>query len=135
MLVMPADPTQGRSPRSGLPAHPADPGQFLCPLPGAPIIQQFGPTSFAVEPSYGGFLHFHTGVDLLAGYGTQIVAAAGGKVTAVGYADYFGIRVQVTDTFGLVEVYAHMEQPALAMGQEVQQGDKTALLDTTARSA
>jgi murein DD-endopeptidase MepM/ murein hydrolase activator NlpD len=133
-LVIPVDPTQGPNLSSGVPADPADPGQFLCPIRGAPIIQQFGPTSFAVEPSYGGYLHFHTGLDLLAGYGTPIVAAAGGKVTAVGYADYFGIRVQVTDSFGLVEVYAHMEQVSVALGQELQQGDKVGLVGSTGLS-
>ena len=134
VLVIPIDPAQGPNLSTGVPADPADPGQFMCPVPGAPIIQQFGPTSFAVEPSYGGYLHFHTGVDLLAGYGTPIVAAAGGRVTAVGYADYFGIRVQVTDSFGLVEIYAHMEQVSVAVGQELQQGDKVGLVGSTGLS-
>ena len=134
VLVIPVDPAQGPNLSTGVQADPAHPGQFLCPVPGAPIIQQFGPTSFAVEPSYGGYLHFHTGVDLLAGYGTPIVAAAGGRVTAVGYADYFGIRVQVTDSFGLVEIYAHMEQVSVAVGQELQQGDKVGLVGSTGLS-
>jgi murein DD-endopeptidase MepM/ murein hydrolase activator NlpD len=134
VLVVPVDPAQGPNLSSGVPADPADPGQFLCPVPGAPIIQQFGPTAFAVEPSYGGYLHFHTGVDLLAGFGTPIVAAAGGRVTAVGYADYFGIRVQVTDSFGLVEVYAHMQQVSVAVGQEVQQGDRVGYVGSTGLS-
>ena len=134
VLVIPVDPAQGPNLSTGVQADPAHPGQFLCPVPGAPIIQQFGPTSFAVEPSYGGYLHFHTGVDLLAGYGTPIVAAAGGRVTAVGYADYFGIRVQVTDSFGLVEIYAHMEQVSVAVGQELQQGDRVGLVGSTGLS-
>jgi murein DD-endopeptidase MepM/ murein hydrolase activator NlpD len=133
-LVIPIDPAQGPNLRTGAPADPLDPGQFLCPIPGAKIIQPFGPTSFAVEPSFGGYLHFHTGVDLLAEYGTPIVAAAGGRVTAAGYADYYGIRVEVTDTFGLVEVYAHMSQGAVAVGQEVQQGDKIGYVGSTGLS-
>ncbi len=122
VLVIPVDPALGPNLTTGVPADPVEPGQFLCPIAGAKIIQQFGPTSFAVEPSFGGYLHFHTGVDLLAGYGTPIVAAAGGKVTAAGDADYFGTRVEVTDSFGLVEVYAHMSLVNVAVGQEVQQG-------------
>jgi LysM repeat protein len=122
VLVIPVDPAQGGNLSSGLPADPVAPGQFLCPIAGAQIIQGFGPTSFAIEPSFGGYLHFHTGVDLLAGYGTPIVAAAGGRVTAAGPAFDFGIRVEVTDTFGLVEIYAHMSDVAVAVGQEVQQG-------------
>jgi murein DD-endopeptidase MepM/ murein hydrolase activator NlpD len=122
VLVIPVDPAPGPNLSTGVPADPVDPGLFLCPIVGAPIIQRFGPTSFAIEPSFGGYLHFHTGVDLLAGYGTPIVAAAGGKVTATSYAFGFGIRVEVTDSFGLVEIYAHMSQVAVAVGQEVQQG-------------
>jgi lysostaphin len=134
LLVIPVDPAQGPNLKSGAPADPVDPGQFMCPIPGAKIIQPFGPTSFAVEPSYGGYLHFHTGIDLLAESGTPIVAAAGGKVTAAGYADYYGIRVEVTDSFGLVEVYAHMSQVAVAAGQEVQQGEKIGYVGSTGLS-
>jgi murein DD-endopeptidase MepM/ murein hydrolase activator NlpD len=134
VVVMPVDPAQGPNLSTGVPADPVDPGQFLCPIAGAQIIQQFGPTSFAIEPSFGGYLHFHTGVDLLAGYGTPIVAAAGGKVTAAGPADYYGIRVEVTDSFGLVEIYAHMSEVAVAVGQEVQQGDKVGYVGSTGLS-
>jgi LysM repeat protein len=134
VLVLPVDPAHGPNLSTGVPADPIDPGQFLCPIAGAQIIQPFGPTSFAIEPPFGGYLHFHTGVDLLAGYGTPIVAAAGGKVTAVGYAFDFGIRVEVTDSFGLVEVYAHMSQGAVAIGQEVQQGEKVGYVGSTGLS-
>jgi LysM repeat protein len=134
VLVIPVDPAQGPNLSTGVPADPVDPGQFLCPIAGAPIIQQFGPTSFAIEPPFDGYLHFHTGVDLLAGYGTPIVAAAGGKVTAAGPADYFGIRVEVTDSFGLVEIYAHMSQVDVAVGQQVQQGEKVGYVGSTGLS-
>ena len=134
VLVIPVDPAQDGNLGTGLPADPIDPGQFLCPIAGAQIIQGFGPTSLAIEPSFGGYLHFHTGVDLLAGYGTPIVAAAGGKVTAAGPADYFGIRVEITDSFGLVEIYAHMSEVAVAVGQEVQQGEKVGYVGSTGLS-
>jgi LysM repeat protein len=134
VLVIPVDPVLGPNLSTGVPSDPVNPGQFLCPVAGAKIIQPFGPTSFAIEPSFGGYLHFHTGVDLLAGYGTPIVAAAGGKVTAVGYADYFGIRVEITDSFGLVEIYAHMSQVTVAVGQEIQQGQKVGYVGSTGLS-
>ncbi len=133
-LVIPVDPAVGPNLSTGAPADPVHPGEFLCPIPGAKIIQPFGPTSFVVEPSFGGYLHFHTGIDLLADYSTPIVSAAGGKVTAAGPADYFGIRVEVTDSFGLVEVYAHMSQVAVAVGQEVQQGEKIGYVGSTGLS-
>jgi len=134
VLVIPVDPAQDGNLSTGVPADPVAPGQFLCPIAGAQIIQGFGPTSFAIEPSFGGYLHFHTGVDLLAGYGTPIVAAAGGKVTAAGPAYDFGIRVEVTDTFGLVEIYAHMSDVSVAVGQEVQQGQLVGHVGSTGLS-
>ena len=134
VLVIPVDLAQGPNVSTGAAADPVHPGQFLCPIAGAQIIQTFGPTSFAIEPSFSGYLHFHTGVDLLAGYDTPIVAAAGGKVTAAGPAAYFGIRVEVTDSFGLVEVYAHMSQVAVAVGQEIRQGEKVGYVGSTGLS-
>src|SRR5712691_2766782 len=134
LLVIPMDVTTGPNLRTGVQADPVDPGQFLCPIAGAQIIQKFGPTSFAIEPPFAGYPHFHTGVDLLAGYGTPIDAAAGGKVTAAGYADYFGIRVEITDSYGLVEIYAHMSQVAVAVGQEVQQGERVGYVGSTGLS-
>ncbi len=134
VLVIPVDPAQGPNLSTGLPADPVKPGQFLCPIAGAHIIQRFGPTSFALEPPFGGYLHFHTGVDLLAGYGTPIVAAAGGRVTAAGNADYYGTRVEVTDSFGLVEVYAHMSLVNVAVGHEVQQGQLVGFVGSTGLS-
>jgi murein DD-endopeptidase MepM/ murein hydrolase activator NlpD len=133
-LVVPVDPEVGPNLSNGLPADPLHPGAFWCPIQGAEIIQKFGPTSFALEPPYGGYLHFHTGVDLLADYGTPIYAAAGGKVTAVGYADYFGLRVEVTDSYGLREIYAHMEDTSVTLGQPVQQGQKVGLVGSTGLS-
>ena len=134
MLVVPVDPTVGPILSTGVPADPLDPGQLLCPIHGAPIIQKFGPTGFALEPAYDGYLHFHTGVDLLADYGTPIVAAAGGKVTAVGFAPYFGLRVEITDSFGLVEIYAHMESASAAVGQSIQQGQGVGTVGSTGLS-
>jgi LysM repeat protein len=133
-LVIPVDPTIGPNLSTGEQADPVEPGKFLCPILGASIIQKFGPSNFALEPAYGGYLHFHSGIDLLAGYGTPILAAAGGKVTATGNAAYFGTRVEVTDSYGLVEIYAHMEDVSVSVGQEVQQGQKVGLVGSTGLS-
>jgi murein DD-endopeptidase MepM/ murein hydrolase activator NlpD len=134
VLVIPVDPSVGPNLINGLPADPLHPGALQCPIQGAEIIQKFGPTGFALEPPYGGYLHFHAGVDLLADYGTPIYAAAGGKVTAAGYADYFGLRVEVTDSYGLVEIYAHMEDESVTVGQSLQQGQKVGLVGSTGLS-
>lgn len=134
VLVIPIDPQVGPSLLGGLPADPVAPGALVCPIKGAKIIQGFGPTGFALEPSYDGYLHFHSGVDILAEYGTPIDAAAGGRVTATGFADYFGLRVEVTDSYGLKEIYAHMSDMSVALGQSIQQGTKVGSVGSTGLS-
>jgi lysostaphin len=133
-IVIPVDMPARPNLSTGMPADPMDPGALFCPIQGAKIIQQFGPTSFALEPAAAGYLHFHSGVDLLAEYGTPILAAAGGKVTAAGVADYFGLRVAITDSYGLVEIYAHMSDIAVKAGDSVQQGQKVGLVGSTGLS-
>jgi LysM repeat protein len=133
-LVIPIDPTVGPSLNTGVPADPLHPEALMCPIKGAKIIQGFGPTNFALEPSYAGYLHFHSGVDLLADYGTPILAAAGGRVTATGMADYFGLRVEVTDSYGLVEIYAHMQDVSVGVGQVIQQGATVGTVGSTGLS-
>jgi murein DD-endopeptidase MepM/ murein hydrolase activator NlpD len=134
MIVIPDDPETGPNLTTGLPADPINRGALFCPIQGAKIIQKFGPTSFALEPAASGYVHFHSGVDLLAEYGTPIVAAAGGRVTAAGYADYFGLRVAITDTYGLVEIYAHMSDVAVHVGDSIQQGKRIGLVGSTGLS-
>ncbi|TMD27346.1 MAG: LysM peptidoglycan-binding domain-containing protein [Chloroflexi bacterium] len=75
VLVIPLDPETSPNLPTGAPADPLHPGQLVCPIQGAKIIQKFGPTNFSLEPAYAGYLHFHSGVDLLADYGTPILAA------------------------------------------------------------
>lgn len=133
-LVVPVDPAVGPNLAGGQPADPLDPGALVCPIQGAKIIQKFGPTSFALEPPYDGYVHFHTGVDVLAEFGTPIDAAAGGTVTAAGYADYYGLRVEVTDSYGLVEIYAHMSSVMVTQGQQVQQGQLVGFVGSTGLS-
>jgi LysM repeat protein len=133
-LIVPVDPAVGPNLSNGLPADPLHPGALVCPIQGASIIQKFGPTSFALEPPYGGYAHFHSGVDLLAGFGTPITAAAGGRVTATGYADYFGLRVEISDSYGLVEIYAHMQSVTVSAGDPVQQGQVIGFVGSTGLS-
>ena len=134
VIVIPIDPRVGPNLSTGMPADPIIAGGFVCPIRGARIVQNFGPTSFALEPAYAGYKHFHFGVDIMAGYGVPIVAAAGGEVTAVGYLGTYGIRVEITDSYGLVEIYAHMAAVTAAVGELVQQGQEVGLVGSTGLS-
>ncbi|MEP6470029.1 MAG: peptidoglycan DD-metalloendopeptidase family protein [Chloroflexota bacterium] len=61
---------------------------FRWPEVGATITQEWGPTSFAMEPPYVYqgvyYSHFHGGIDMSAGCGTPIMAAKAGVVVASG---------------------------------------------------
>jgi murein DD-endopeptidase MepM/ murein hydrolase activator NlpD len=61
---------------------------FRWPEIGATITQEWGPTSFAMEPPYVYlgvyYSHFHGGIDMTYGCGSPIVAAKAGVVVASG---------------------------------------------------
>lgn len=61
---------------------------YRWPEVGARVTQEWGPTSFALEPSYTYqgvyYAHFHGGIDMTAGCGTPILAAKAGVVVASG---------------------------------------------------
>lgn len=133
-IIVPGGRGKGRLLGDGALADPVAPGELLCPLRDTSVLQPFGPTSFALEPSFDGYRHFHTGIDLSGGYGTPIVAAAGGRVSATGYDGGFGIRVQVADTLGQVETYAHMSELSTKPGASVQQGETIGYVGSTGLS-
>jgi len=61
---------------------------YRWPEVGARVTQEWGPTSFALEPSYtyNGvyYPHFHGGIDMTVGCGAPILAAKAGVVVASG---------------------------------------------------
>jgi murein DD-endopeptidase MepM/ murein hydrolase activator NlpD len=90
------------------------------PLLGAHITQMFGPTSFALEPPLGSYLHFHTGVDLAAPLGSPVLAAADGVVVAVGHTKVgYGNYVIIDHGSGVMTLYGHLLQTDVTVGQAV----------------
>jgi murein DD-endopeptidase MepM/ murein hydrolase activator NlpD len=61
---------------------------YRWPEVGARITQEWGPTNFAMEPSYTYhgvyYPHFHGGIDMAGGCGTSILASKAGVVVASG---------------------------------------------------
>ncbi len=55
-----------------------------------------------------GFGHGHTGIDLMAPWGSPIQAAAGGTVVYAGWYFAYGNIVDIQHTDGLITRYAHM---------------------------
>jgi murein DD-endopeptidase MepM/ murein hydrolase activator NlpD len=102
--------------------------RFIWPLPTSILTNPFGPSSFWFEPPYGGYAHFHTGLDMSSPEGTPVLAADDGVVilaggswvggALVGYGNY----VVVAHTGGLTTLYGHLLRIAVKAGDSITQG-------------
>lgn len=93
---------------------------FQWPESGAQITQAFGDTEFARNT---GFYPSHHGLDMAAGGGTAIKAAAEGEVIASGSDSLWGNWVAIKHEIGLVTLYAHMSVPSsVSEGEAVAAG-------------
>jgi murein DD-endopeptidase MepM/ murein hydrolase activator NlpD len=103
---------------------------FRWPEASFSVNQEWGPTTFALEPpyTYNGtyYPHFHAGIDLGNGCGTPILAAGAGVVAASGQPLMpfdSGFGVVIDHGGGVVSWYWHM-QPVVVVqpGQQVLPG-------------
>jgi murein DD-endopeptidase MepM/ murein hydrolase activator NlpD len=110
-----------RAAESG-PSYDATPSSsgLVWPVPG-PITSGFG-------PRWGSF---HYGLDIGAGFGTPIHAAAAGTVIYAGWYDGFGNFVIVDHGGGLSTTYGHQSQIAVSVGEHVEQGQLIGYVGST----
>ncbi len=83
-----------------------------------------------------GFGHGHTGIDLMAPYGSPIRAAAGGTVLYAGWYFAYGKIVDIRHADGLITRYAHMSAfaPGIVPGAPVAEGAVIGRVGTTGRA-
>lgn len=83
-----------------------------------------------------GFGHGHTGIDLMAPYGSPIRAAAGGVVVYAGWYFAYGKIVDIRHADGLITRYAHMSEfsPGIGPGTPVAAGAVIGQIGTTGRA-
>jgi murein DD-endopeptidase MepM/ murein hydrolase activator NlpD len=110
-------------------------GHLIWPGLHAPITQPFGPSPYGFEPSFQGFPHFHTGVDLGGPAGTPILAAADGIVAlatsdGIGYGNY----VVIVHDGGLTTLYGHLAVIGVKAGDQVHQGQPIGAEGSTGNS-
>lgn len=79
-------------------------------------------------------LAFHSGLDFAAPGGTEIQAAAGGRVVAAGPFSSYGIRVEIDHGNGLLTRYAHLSRAEVRVGDVVMPGQRIAAMGSTGRS-
>ena len=103
-------------------------GTLKWPMAGT-VSQEFGCTGVIWEPPLGSCDHFHQGIDIVAPYGTPIIASGDGQVLYCGwnYADGADPAwiVVIAHGGGLVTWYAHMQDmipPGIRQGTTVVAG-------------
>lgn len=79
------------------------------------------PFGYRTHPILGIFKR-HTGIDYAAGYGTEVYAAAAGKVVFAGYNGGYGLYVRIRHSNDCETAYAHLSSINVAKGSYVSQG-------------
>ena len=103
----------------------ATPGGPVPPLAAWTMSQPYGCTGFAFEPPRGACPHFHFGIDLVAPWGTPVVAALPGEVEvfpAAGPGGGYGLHVVLHHGSGVDTMYAHLLDVTVAAGEVVPAG-------------
>lgn len=78
--------------------------------------------------------NFHTGVDIGAAGGTNILAANSGKVIKAGWNNSYGYMVMIDHGGGIVTLYAHSSKLLVKTGDVVARGQVIALIGSTGLS-
>jgi hypothetical protein len=100
-----------------------------------PVLGQVT-SAFGSERTPGGNQapYSHTGVDLHAPYGTQVLACADGIVLDEGSDPIYGNVLTIDHGNGLLSRYMHLSKFNTAVGEKVKGGDFVALSGSTGRS-
>ena len=76
----------------------------------------------------------HNGVDMHAGMGVPIKAAAAGKVILAGVKGGYGNTVMIDHGGGMVTLYAHQSKLGVKAGQRVRAGEIIGWVGSTGQS-
>ena len=101
---------------------------FIKPLVGT-ITSRFGWR----DPEVSSVSKYHTGIDIAANEGTDIIAATRGKVILASSEGAYGnhLKIQVED---IIIIYAHCLKLNVNEGDEITQGQKIAEVGSTGNS-
>jgi murein DD-endopeptidase MepM/ murein hydrolase activator NlpD len=101
------------------------------PLSGDPSVTS--PFGYRADP-FLGRLALHPGVDLAETYGSEIHAAAAGRVAHAGPAGGYGIMIEIDHGNGLATRYAHLSEVLVEEGEAVDKGAVLGRVGSTGRS-
>ena len=111
-----------------------EPEAEVLPEPAPKYVFPLENTEAAVTDTFGwrehpvsGTMAFHSGVDLEAEGGSNVLAGADGTVLLAEYNAAYGYFVQLTHENGVQTLYAHLQELLVSPGDEVKQGQIIAL--------
>lgn len=97
--------------------------------------------STRISSPFGNRLHpilkvykMHTGIDISAGSGTNILAANAGTVISAGWNNSYGYMVMIDHGGGIVTLYAHSSKLLVSKGDVVARGQAIAKVGSTGMS-
>ncbi len=106
-------------------------GVFTWPTPSSRRITSY--YGWRIHPIFGNN-RLHTGIDVGAPYGTNIVAADSGRVVEAGYNGGYGNCVKIDHGNGIETLYAHCSQLVVNVGDTVNRGQIIAYVGSTGNS-
>ena len=106
-------------------------GTFMWPVPGYYRISS--DYVDRTSPIFG-TAEFHTGIDIPASYGEDVVAAADGVVITAGWVRGYGNTVMISHGSGIVTLYGHNSSLVVSNGQSVKKGQVVAKVGSTGYS-
>ena len=122
--------SQSQAPSSS-PVYTSGTGSMIWPCPSChSISSEFG---WRIHPIYG-TSKFHSGVDIGASYGSEIIAADSGTVITAGWVSGYGNCVVISHGGGVTTLYGHMSSIACSVGQGVAQGQVIGYVGSTGNS-
>lgn len=113
--------------------YPVSGGSLQYPVPAYRGYNYNSPYGYRTSPIRGGS-EFHTGVDLKATMGCDVVAAESGKVIFSAINGGYGKCVIIDHGNGMSTLYAHNSKLVVSVGQTVQRGQVIAKAGTTGYS-
>ena len=106
-------------------------GEFCWPAPS--YVRISSPYGYRIHPIFG-VKKFHSGVDLAAPGGSNILAATDGTVKMAGWNGGYGNCVVVDHGGGVSTLYGHASRLLVSKGQKVTRGQVIAKVGTTGNS-
>ena len=108
---------------------------LISATPAVPPVRGLMTSGFGYRRDpFDGSRAFHSGIDIVAPAGKEVLATGDGIVTRAGRIGGLGNAVYISHGFGFQTRYGHMSRIHAKVGQKVKRGDVIGLVGSTGRS-